>query len=90
MPKSNLVRDPTKERAEIFAGNIDKYIRIRGNSNKEVAKAIGVSERVLYNRRESPKAFSLPEMLLIMDYLQFSPADRAEVVGVQIKICELN
>ena len=55
-----------------------------------MAKAIGVSERVLYNRRESPKTFSLPEMLLIMDYLQFSPADRAEVVGVQIKICELS
>lgn len=90
MPKQNLVRDPTKQRAEIFAANIDKYMRIRGKSNGDVAKAVGVSDRVFFDRRKNPKTFSLPEMLLVMDYLKFSPADRAEVVGVQIKLCELN
>ena len=90
MPKSNLVRDPTKERTERFAANIDKYMRIRTKNNGDVARAVGVSEQVFYKRRQNPKMFSLPEMLLVMDYLKFSSADRAEVVGVEIKLCELS
>ena len=86
MPKQNLVRDPTKERAELFSGLIDKYLRIRHKTNKDIAKAIGLSDSVMYARRQNPRSFSFPEILLLMDYLGFTPADRAEVAGVEIKI----
>lgn len=86
MPKQNLVRDRTKEQADLFAANVEKYIRLRGKSPGEVAAAMGLSDRVFAYRRQSPKSFSLQEMLRLMDYLKFSEADRAEVVGVKIKI----
>lgn len=89
MPRQTLVRDPTKERAEMFAANIEKYMRIRRKTNLDIANAIGVTEQVMYKRRQKPKMFSFSEVIQIMDYLKFSPADRAEVVGVEIKLCEL-
>ena len=86
MPKQNLVRDPTKERAELFAANVEKYIRLRNKRPSEVAKALGLTDQVFIRRRQNPRMFSLPEMLRLMDYLKFSEADRAEVVGIKIKI----
>ncbi len=57
MPKSNLVRDPTKERTERFAANIDKYMRIRTKSNGDVARAAGVSEQVFISAVKTPRCF---------------------------------
>lgn len=86
MPKVTLARDPTKERSELFAANVDKYMRLRNKTPKEVAMIAGLNERPFTNRQRDPRLYSLVEMLKIMDYLKFSQADRAEVVGVEIKI----
>ncbi|MCH1984578.1 hypothetical protein MCG98_18715 [Ruminococcus sp. OA3] len=86
MSKQNLVRDPTKERAELFVSLAKYYMDLHNKKNSDVAKAIGVSDQVLYKRRQSPRNFKLSETLKIMDYLKFSEADRARVVGVKVKI----
>lgn len=86
MSKQNLVSDPTKERAELFVSLVKHYMDLRNKSNSDVAEAIGVSDQVLYKRRQSPRNFKLSETLRIMDYLKFSESDRARVVGIKIKI----
>lgn len=80
MPRSNLVRDRTKEKTQFLAANIDKYMRIRNKENEEVARSIGISSDVLYKKRRNPSTFKYPEVIRIVEYLDFSEADRAEII----------
>lgn len=90
MPKVTLgkdpPKDPPKERVEFFIANVDKYMRLRHKTAKEVASAAGLEERPFVNRQNGKTPYLLREMMEIMDYLKFSPADRAEVAGIEIKI----
>ncbi len=79
MPKSNLVRDHTKEKARLFSSNIDKYMEFRNKGNVELARYIGIASDTLYRKRRNPSTFKLSEIIRIVEYLDFSPADRAEI-----------
>ena len=79
MPKSNLVRDHTKEKTLLFSSNIDKYMKFRKKKSDEVARYIGISSDTLRKKRKNPSTFKLPEIIRIVEYLDFSEADRAEI-----------
>lgn len=79
MPKSNLVRDKTKEKALHFSANIEKYMLLREKSNDEVAAAIGMSTITFYKKKRNPSTFKLSEAIQTVRYLDFSSADRAEI-----------
>lgn len=78
MAKSNLVRDKTREKELLFVSNIGKYMKFHKKKNSEVARAIGISGDALYKKRRNPSTFKCPEIIRLMDYLEFSPTDRAE------------
>ena len=79
MPKSNLVRDRTREKTLLFSSNIDKYLKFRKKKNDELARYVGIASDTLTKKRRNPSTFKLSEIIRIVEYLDFSPADRAEI-----------
>lgn len=80
MPKSNLVRDHTREKSTMLISNIQKYMCCRGRTAKDMARAIGVSIDTWYKKSKNPETFKFSEVVRIVNYLDFSDADRSELL----------
>lgn len=80
MPKSNLVRDCAREKSTMLISNIQKYMCCRGRTAKDMARVIGISIDTWYKKIRNPEAFKYTEVIRIVHYLDFSPADREELL----------
>lgn len=80
MPKSNLVRDRTREKSTMLISNIQKYMCCRGRTAKDMARATGISIDTWYKKAKNPETFKFSEVVRIVNYLDFSDADRSELL----------
>ena len=80
MPRSNLVRDRTHEKALSLSGNIQKYMRCRNKTASDMARAAGITLGTWYKKMQNPESFKFEEVIRIVHYLDFSPADREELL----------
>jgi len=80
MPKSNLVRDYTREKSTMLISNIQKYMCCRGRTAKDMARAIGVTIDTWYKKSKIPETFKFSEVVRVVNYLDFSDADRSELL----------
>jgi len=80
MPKSNLVRDRTREKSTMLISNIQKYMCCRGRTAKDMARVIGVTIDTWYKKSKNPETFKFSEVVRIVNYLDFSDADRSELL----------
>lgn len=85
MPRS-LVRDLTAEREALFSANIEKYMTLRNKSNDDIAEILGISPTHMFRLRKSPGSMGIDRALRLIDYLGFSDADKAEVIGIKLQV----
>lgn len=85
MPRS-LVKDPIAERKELFRCNLEKYMELRHKTNDDMAAFIRTSKSTFERKKGNPERFTYEEILRVMDYLKFSPFDKAEVIGIKFQI----
>ena len=80
MPKSNLVRDRTYEKALLLSGNIQKYMRCRSKTAADMARAVGITPGTWYKKMQNPEAFKYAEIIRVVHYLDFSQSDKEELL----------
>ena len=80
MPKSNLAQDRAHKKTLLLSGNIRKYMTLKSRTAWDMARALGIVPDTWYKKMRNPESFKFEEVIRIVHYLDFSPADREELL----------